>query len=95
MTELLSLSDVWVEYGDKIVLEQINLTIEEGAFVSVIGPSGAGKSSLLRLVLGQEAPSRGKIMLDGVPLPPECGAGSRGWCSSTIRCFRTLPSSAM
>lgn len=73
MTELLKLSDVWVEYGDKIVLEQINLTIEEGAFVSVIGPSGAGKSSLLRLALGQEAPSRGKIMLDGVPLPPECG----------------------
>ncbi|WP_137681569.1 ABC transporter ATP-binding protein [Aurantiacibacter suaedae] len=73
MTPLLTFKDVWVEYGDKIVLEQINLTIEEGAFVSVIGPSGAGKSSLLRLALGQEAPSRGTLMLDSVPLPPECG----------------------
>jgi hypothetical protein len=36
-------------------------------------PSGAGKSSLLRLVLGQEAPTRGTISLDGAVLPPECG----------------------
>jgi NitT/TauT family transport system ATP-binding protein len=70
---ILSLKDVWVEYGDKIVLEKVDLAIEEGAFVSIIGPSGAGKSSLLRLILGQEAPSRGTILLDGKPLAPECG----------------------
>lgn len=69
----LRLSNVWVEYGDKVVLERIDLSIEEGAFVSVIGPSGAGKSSLLRLVLGQTAPSRGAITLDGAPLAAECG----------------------
>ncbi|TIX49825.1 ABC transporter ATP-binding protein [Alteraurantiacibacter aquimixticola] len=72
MSAFLSLRDVWVEYGDKVVLERINLDIAEGAFVSVIGPSGAGKSSLLRLVLGQDAPTRGSITLDGVPLKPEC-----------------------
>ena len=70
---LLSLRDVWVEYGDKIVLEKVDLDIEAGSFVSIIGPSGAGKSSLLRVVLGQEAPTRGKILLDGTPLAPECG----------------------
>ncbi|MFT6472977.1 MAG: NitT/TauT family transport system ATP-binding protein, partial [Qipengyuania sp.] len=72
MSSFLSLRDVWVEYGDKIVLERVNLEIEEGAFVSVIGPSGAGKSSLLRVVLGQDAPTRGTITLDGVPLKPQC-----------------------
>ena len=72
MSPLLSLRNVWVEYGDKIVLERVNLEIEEGAFVSVIGPSGAGKSSLLRVVLGQDAPTRGTITLDGVPLKPQC-----------------------
>jgi NitT/TauT family transport system ATP-binding protein len=41
--------------------------------VSIIGPSGAGKSSLLRLILGQEAPTTGAIYLDGAPLTPECG----------------------
>lgn len=68
----LKLRNVWVEYGDKVVLERVNLDIDEGAFVSVVGPSGAGKSSLLRLVLGQDTPSRGSILLDNTPLKPGC-----------------------
>lgn len=73
MSAILSLRDVWVEYGDRIVIEKLNLEIADRAFVSVIGPSGAGKSTFLRLILGQEAPTRGSIHLDGVPLKPECG----------------------
>lgn len=73
MSAILSLRDVWVEYGDKIVLENVRLDIAEGSFVSIIGPSGAGKSSLLRVILGQEAPTRGTILLDREPLSPECG----------------------
>ncbi len=73
MSTLLSLRDVWVEYGDKIVLEKVSLDIAAGSFVSIVGPSGAGKSSLLRVVLGQEMPTRGSIFLDGEPLTPECG----------------------
>lgn len=73
MSALLTLRNIWVEYGDKIVLEKVNLDIEAGSFVSIIGPSGAGKSSLLRVVLGQEVPTRGMILLDGIPLAPECG----------------------
>lgn len=73
MSTLLSFRDVWVEYGDRIIIEKLNLEIEEGSFVSIVGPSGAGKSSFLRLILGQEGPSRGKILMDGVQLAPECG----------------------
>ena len=73
MSALLSLREIWVEYGDKIVLERVTLDVEAGSFVSIIGPSGAGKSSLLRLVLGQETATRGSILLDGMPLTPECG----------------------
>ena len=40
----LSMRNVWVEYGDQIVLERINLEIEAGAFLSVVGPSGDRKS---------------------------------------------------
>lgn len=69
----LALRNLWVEYGEKVVLERITLDIAQGAFVSIIGPSGAGKSSLLRVILGQEAPTRGTITLEGAPLPPECG----------------------
>ncbi|WP_353218300.1 ATP-binding cassette domain-containing protein [Sandarakinorhabdus sp.] len=73
MTALLQMRDVWVEYGDRVVLERLNLSIEAGSFVSIVGPSGAGKSSLLRLVLGQEAPTRGTILLDGKLLAAQCG----------------------
>jgi NitT/TauT family transport system ATP-binding protein len=67
-------NNVWVEYGDQIVLERINLEIASGAFVSIVGPSGCGKSTFLRMVLGQEAPTRGALTLDGAPLPAEPGA---------------------
>lgn len=70
---ILSLRDVWVEYGDKVVLERVELDIAAGSFVSIIGPSGAGKSTLLRVILGQEAITKGTILLDGTPLTPECG----------------------
>lgn len=70
---LLAFRNVWVEYGDKIVLEKVDLQIEAGAFISIVGPSGAGKSTFLRLLTGQEAPTRGAVMLDGAPLPPEPG----------------------
>jgi NitT/TauT family transport system ATP-binding protein len=69
----LSIRDVWVEYGDQIVLERINLEIAAGSFVSIVGPSGCGKSTFLRLLLGQERPERGAILLDGVPMPKEPG----------------------
>jgi NitT/TauT family transport system ATP-binding protein len=70
---MLVFDNVWLEYGDKVVLERLDLAIAERSFVSVVGPSGAGKSSFLRLVLGQEAPTRGRILLDGSALVPECG----------------------
>ncbi len=72
MSEI-TVSDVWQEYGDQIVLERISLTIASRAFVALVGPSGCGKSTFLRLLLGDERPSRGTIMLDGVPLPAEPG----------------------
>jgi NitT/TauT family transport system ATP-binding protein len=73
MTSRLAFHNVWVEYGDKVVLEKVSLDIEAGSFVSIVGPSGAGKSTFLRLALGQEAPTKGAIDLDGEPLRAEPG----------------------
>ena len=47
----ITVRNVWVEYGDQIVLERINIQIASGAFVSIVGPSGCGKSTFLRMVL--------------------------------------------
>ena len=73
MSAILTFRNVAVEYGGKVVLEKVSLGIEEGAFVSIVGPSGAGKSTFLRLVLGQEAPTRGTVSLDGERLRAEPG----------------------
>jgi len=77
VTALLELRDIWVEYGDKIVLERLSIELAEGSFVGVVGASGAGKSTFLRLILGQEAPTRGQVLLDGKPMRAEC-ADDRG-----------------
>jgi NitT/TauT family transport system ATP-binding protein len=63
--------DVWKEYGDHIVLERITLEIESRAFIALVGPSGCGKTTLLRMLLGEEQPSRGRILVSGDPLPAE------------------------
>ncbi|MDR9793154.1 ABC transporter ATP-binding protein [Aeribacillus pallidus] len=48
-----------------VTLNQVNLEIEPGEFISLIGPSGCGKSTLLRLITGLDYPTTGSIALDG------------------------------
>lgn len=69
----LKIDNIWKEYGDQIVLENVSLTVASRAFVALVGPSGCGKSTFLRMLLGQEQPTRGTILLDGKPLPKEPG----------------------
>jgi NitT/TauT family transport system ATP-binding protein len=73
----IQVNNVWQEYGDQVVLERLNLSINEGEFCTLVGASGCGKSTFLRLLLGQERASRGEILLGGRPLAAEPDA-SRG-----------------
>ena len=62
----LELEDVSFAYpGGAAALEGVSLTIEPGAFVGVAGPNGGGKTTLLRLALGLERPTRGRVRLFG------------------------------
>lgn len=49
-------------------LNDINLTIRSGEFVSVVGPSGCGKTTMLMLIAGLGSPTSGKVLLDGKPI---------------------------
>lgn len=64
----LQIQDVYKAYGRKIVLENIDLEVREGELCTVVGPSGCGKSTLLRLILGQERPTSGEILIDTQPV---------------------------
>lgn len=52
-------------YGDNHVLRDINLTIEDGDFMTLLGPSGCGKTTTLRMIAGFESPDEGGIWLGG------------------------------
>ncbi|WP_312381776.1 ABC transporter ATP-binding protein [Stutzerimonas balearica] len=73
----IAVRNVWQQYGDQVVLERLDLSVAEGEFCTLVGASGCGKSTFLRLLLGQERPSRGEILLDGAPIAHEPDA-SRG-----------------
>lgn len=53
---------------DFVALNEIDLVIEEGEFISIVGPSGAGKSTFLKLIYAEEAPTNGTVYFEGVPI---------------------------
>jgi len=61
-TAALVLQGISKRYGERIVLDDVNLSIERGSFVSIVGRSGCGKSTLLRLVAGLETPTSGTLV---------------------------------
>jgi len=62
---LIEISDLHFSYGDKKVLDGINLRVPRGKVVAILGASGSGKSTLLRLIGGQLRPDRGSVKVNG------------------------------
>jgi NitT/TauT family transport system ATP-binding protein len=64
---------LWKEYGNQVVLENVNLQIKDHEFVTIVGASGCGKTTFLKMLLGVETPTRGQFLIDGAALPGEPG----------------------
>src|ERR1700679_186134 len=62
---MLDLTGVRKSFGATEVLHSIDLSLERGEMLVIVGASGCGKSTLLRMVAGLEAPSSGRIVLEG------------------------------
>ena len=65
MTEHLNLSGVSHGYGDRLLLDGINLVITAREHVAIVGENGAGKSTLLRILAGIEQPQEGSVTVRG------------------------------
>ncbi|MEZ5776525.1 MAG: ABC transporter ATP-binding protein [Hyphomicrobiaceae bacterium] len=64
--EVIAFRGVTKRYGNVTAVAGIDLSIEQGAFVSILGPSGCGKTTSLRMIAGFEQPSAGAVLIDGV-----------------------------
>jgi branched-chain amino acid transport system ATP-binding protein len=62
---LIEAEGVHVRFGDRVVLEEINLAVNEGELHGIMGPNGAGKTTFFNTLTGSVKPSRGRIRLDG------------------------------
>ncbi|KKU22527.1 MAG: Cell division ATP-binding protein FtsE [Candidatus Nomurabacteria bacterium GW2011_GWA1_46_11] len=65
---MIRLENISTVYDDFLALDNIDLQIKDGEFVSLVGPSGAGKSTLLRLMTREIKPSQGTVYIDGVDI---------------------------
>lgn len=70
---LIEFKNIKKVFDDTVVVEDFNLEVKKGEFVTLLGPSGCGKTTMLRILGGFELPTEGTIMLDGQDismLPP-------------------------
>jgi iron complex transport system ATP-binding protein len=64
---VIELRGVRVAFGDRTIIDSLDLAVGDGERVCLIGPNGAGKSSLLRAITGFVPSQSGKVLIDGVP----------------------------
>nr|WP_294493124.1 ABC transporter ATP-binding protein [uncultured Mediterraneibacter sp.] len=70
---IIELKNIKKVFDDTVVVEDFNLTVKKGEFVTFLGPSGCGKTTTLRMIAGFEFPTEGEILLNGEDishLPP-------------------------
>ena len=70
---IIKIENLSKSFGEKVILDNINLDIKRGEFVTLLGPSGCGKTTLLRMLAGFAQPDEGVIMMEGnnlLDMPP-------------------------
>lgn len=65
---MICLQDVTVAYGSHVIFDHINLDIHDGETLGILGASGSGKSTILRIIIGLQRPSSGRVLIDGIDI---------------------------
>ena len=75
--EVVSLTGARLAFGDRVLWDDLNLTVSAGEFIAILGPNGTGKTSLLKVLLGQLPLSAGTALVEGSPI--ESGSDRIGY----------------
>lgn len=67
---MLELKEVTKKFGDRTILDHVDLTVEDGKILCIVGQSGGGKTTLLRCISGLEQIDSGQILVNGVAFDP-------------------------
>lgn len=65
MEEIIEFKNIKKAYGEKVVMENFNLTIKKGEFITIIGSSGGGKTTIMKMVNGLITPTFGDVFVEG------------------------------
>ena len=68
---MLEVRDLKKSFGDRQILDGVNLTVKDGEILCIVGPSGAGKTTLLRCITGLETPDSGEFFINGRRFDPQ------------------------
>lgn len=69
LANLVDMRDVTFSRGNRVIFDNISLSVPRGKITAIMGPSGIGKTTLLRLIGGQILPDSGEILFDGENVP--------------------------
>ncbi|MGI6691922.1 MAG: ABC transporter ATP-binding protein [Christensenellales bacterium] len=64
----IELKNIYKAFGKNVIIEDLNLTIQDGKFTVLVGPSGCGKTTLLRIIAGIGEATSGRVLMDGVEI---------------------------
>ena len=65
---MIELRNVTLKYGEKVILDNVSLKVEDNRIKAVLGPSGVGKSTILKLMLGLIKPNSGQVFVEGIDI---------------------------
>ncbi|HYD97462.1 MAG TPA: ATP-binding cassette domain-containing protein [Noviherbaspirillum sp.] len=77
MSTIIRVRNLWTQFGQFVVHQDLNLEVRQGEILSLVGGSGSGKTTLLRQLLGLEKPARGQVEVFGEDIHRADGASQR------------------
>ncbi|MCI0399789.1 MAG: ABC transporter ATP-binding protein [Gammaproteobacteria bacterium] len=89
MKSVVQLHDVSFSYGDRIILDRIDLAIKQSEFLGLVGPNAGGKTTLLKIILGLLVPDSGRVSV--MDKSPQEGRSMIGYCPQYASFSREFP----